>query len=92
MKSHLQLDSMWDYLSLDLTRHLAETAKTRCSSRWQFNFMFWNIAVYNPGHNVLELYNILIRVRFPTSKTKLDIQYRKLGIRVASRVPERVKT
>ena len=47
---------------------------------------------YNPGHNVLELYNILVQIRFTTSKRKLDIQYSKLGIRVASRVAERLKT
>ena len=46
----------------------------------------------NPGHNILELYNILLQIRFTTSKTKFDIQYRKLGIRVASRVAERLKT
>ena len=28
---------------------------------------------YNPGHNILELYNILVQVRFTTSKTKLYI-------------------
>ena len=28
---------------------------------------------YNPGHNILELYNILVKIRFTTSKTKLDI-------------------
>ena len=33
---------------------------------------------YNPGHNILELYNILVEIRFTTSKTKLDIQYSKL--------------
>ena len=33
-------------------------------------FNTWN---YNPGHNTLELYNILIQVRFTTSETKLDI-------------------
>ena len=27
---------------------------------------------YNPGHNILELYDILVKIRF-TSKTKLDI-------------------
>ena len=27
----------------------------------------------NPGHNILELYNILVQIRFITSKTKLDI-------------------
>ena len=28
---------------------------------------------YNPGHNILELYNILGRVALATSKTKVDI-------------------
>ena len=28
---------------------------------------------YNPGHNILELYNILVQIRYKTSKTKLDI-------------------
>ena len=40
----------------------------------------------------LELYNILVQIRFITSKTKLDIQQSKLGIRVASRAAERLKT
>ena len=46
----------------------------------------------NAGHNILELYNGLIQVRVNTSKTKLNIQYNKLGIRVASLVAERLKT
>ena len=29
--------------------------------------------IYNPGHNILELYNVLVQIRFTTSKTKLDI-------------------
>ena len=41
---------------------------------------------YNLGHNILELYNVLIQTRLTTSKTKRDIQYRKLGIRVAERL------
>ena len=47
---------------------------------------------YSPGHNILELYNILVHIRFPTSKVKLDIRYSKIGIRVASRLAERLKT
>ena len=46
----------------------------------------------NLGHNILELYNVLMRIRLTTSKMKRDIQYSKLGIRVASRVAERLKT
>ena len=45
------------------------------------NFRF----CYNPGHNILEFYNILVQVRFTTSTTKLEFQYSKLGIRVADR-------
>ena len=29
----------------------------------------WNM--YNPGHNILELYNFLVQVQFATSKTNL---------------------
>ena len=28
---------------------------------------------YNPGHNISELYNILVEIQFTTSKRKLDI-------------------
>ena len=28
---------------------------------------------YNPGHNILGLYNILVKIRFSKSKSKLDI-------------------
>ena len=28
---------------------------------------------YDPGHIILELYNILVKIRFTTSKTKHDI-------------------
>ena len=47
---------------------------------------------YNPGHNILELYNVLVQIRFTTSERKLEVQYSKLVIRVASRVAERPKT
>ena len=29
--------------------------------------------MYNPGHNILELYDILVQIRFTTSKKKLGI-------------------
>ena len=45
---------------------------------------------YNLGHNILELYNVLVKIRLTTSKTKRDIQYSKLGIRVTSRIAERL--
>ena len=39
----------------------------------------WNIGLllgldYNPVHNILELYNVLVQVRVAISKTKLDIE------------------
>ena len=49
-------------------------------------------STYNPGNNTLELYNILVQIRFITSEKKLDIYYSKLCIRVATRVAERLKT
>ena len=45
----------------------------------------------NRGHNGFALYNILVQVWFTTSKTKLDMKYSKLGIKVASRVAKRLK-
>ena len=54
------------------------------------NRVFSLMCCYNPGHNILELYNVLVKVRFATSKTKHDIYYNKPGIRVASRVAERL--
>ena len=57
---------------------------------WEFEFI--SSKNYNHGHNILELYNLLIQTRLTTSKIKCDIQYSKVGIRVASRVAERLKT
>ena len=33
----------------------------------------WSSNIYNPGHNILKLYNVLVQVRVATSETKLDI-------------------
>ena len=44
---------------------------------------------YNLDHNILELYNVLVQIQLTTSKTKRDIYYTKLGIRVALRDAER---
>ena len=43
-------------------------------------------------HDILELYNTLVQVRFATSKTELDIQDSKLYIQVVSRVAKRLQT
>ena len=45
----------------------------------------------NPAQNILALFNTLADVLIPTNKTILDIQYNKLGTRVASRVAERLR-
>ena len=62
------------------------------SSIFQYDVSQSGYCNCNPGHNILELYNILVKIRFTSSKTKLDIQYSKLGTRVTSRVAERLKT
>ena len=46
----------------------------------------------NPGHNILELSNILVQIQFTTSKKELYIEYSKAGIGVASQVAELLKT
>ena len=54
----------------------------------------WNSSLkyYNPGHNILLLYNVLVEVWFTTSKMKLDIYYNRLGLQVSGQVTERLKT
>ena len=42
-----------------------------------------NAEYYDPGHNILELFNNLAQVRIATSKTILDIYHSKLATRVA---------
>ena len=37
---------------------------------------------FNLGRNILELYNVLVHIRLTTSKTKRDIEHRKLGLEV----------
>ena len=32
-----------------------------------------SVDFYNPGHNNLEIYNTLVKIRFTTNNTKLDI-------------------
>ena len=36
-------------------------------------YCFQSTGTCNPGHNILELYNILVQIRLTTSKRKLDI-------------------
>ena len=43
--------------------------------------------IFNLGHNILEFYKVLTQ-----TETKRDILCSKLGIRVASRVAQRLKT
>ena len=45
----------------------------------------------NPGHNILELYNVLVQVLFATSKTEPDFYYNKFCIQVASGVAKQPK-
>ena len=49
-----------------LLGHIWSKKNQNCQFRLEFG-------TYNPGHNILELYNILVQAWFPTSKTKLDI-------------------
>ena len=42
--------------------------------------------IYNPGHNILALFDNLAQFRIAASKTILDIYYNKLGTRVAERL------
>ena len=47
---------------------------------------------YNPVHNILEFFKVLVQVIFTKSKTELDFSYGQLHIRFASRVVKQLKT
>ena len=67
--------------------------QTSAPSFKQFrDYSVFQLQTYNLGHNISELYNILVEIRLTTSKKKHSIQYSKLTIRVASRVAEQLKT
>ena len=38
-----------------------------------FTGVYWLGNIHDPGHNILELYNVLVQVRFATIKKKVDI-------------------
>ena len=59
---------------------------------WNDRLKITSEYTYNLGHNILELCNALVQIRLTTSKTQHDIWYSKVGIRVASRVAEWLKT
>ena len=42
--------------------------------------------IYNVGHNIFELYNVLVQIQLTTSKPKYDIWSSKLGTQVVLRV------
>ena len=42
--------------------------------------------IYNVGHNIFELYNVLVQIQVTTSKPKYDIWCSKLGTQVVLRV------
>ena len=42
--------------------------------------------IYNVGHNIFELYNVLVQIQLTTSKPKYDIWCSKLGTQVVLRV------
>ena len=52
---------------------------------------FFYKSYYNPVHNIWGFYKVLIQFPFNSSKTELDILYKKPYIPVASRVGERLE-
>ena len=69
------------------------------ASCFKMNCNHWNSILlqcvnpyYNPGHNILILFNNLAQVWITASKTILDVWHNKRGTRVASRITERLKT
>ena len=50
-----------------------------------------DLTIYNFGQNICRLFHFLARFLFTTSDTELDYYHNKTSVRVASRVPERLK-
>ena len=57
----------------------------------KIEFLYLVILFYNPGHNILELYNILLQIRFTTSKRKFDIQYSNLVHELPHELPNNLR-
>lgn len=60
-------------------------------SVWPRNSSNFAIISYNSGHNILGFCYVLVQARFVTSKTKLDVYYKKLGKQVAKWVAKWLK-
>ena len=56
-----------------------------------YKVLRWSL-VFNPGYDILELYNILVHVQFAASKRKLDIRCNNIRRRVTAQVAEKLKT
>ena len=52
---------------------VALVKKTRCKNTESTSKLSDNEESYNPGHNILELYNVLVQIQFTKCKRKLDI-------------------
>ena len=52
---------------------VALVQKTRCKNIKSTSKLSDKEESYNPGHNILELYNVLVQIRAAASETKLDI-------------------
>ena len=50
-----------------------------------------DLTIYNLGQNICGLFHFLTRFLFTTTDTELDYHHKKKSVRVASRVPERLK-
>ena len=56
-----------------------------------YKVLSW-LLLFNPGYDILELYNILVQVQVAESKRKLDIRCNNIRRRVTSQVAEKLKT
>ena len=50
-----------------------------------------DLTLYNLGQNICRRFHFLARFLFTTNDTELDYYHKKKSVRVASRVPERLK-
>ena len=48
--------------------------------------------IYNLGHSICRLFDILAQFLFPKRETELDFHHQKVNVGAASRAAERLKT
>ena len=78
---HRNIERVWWWIKSPLLSQLSRNV-----ALWK-----WFYLAYNLGHNILELYNVLVQIQLTTSKTKRNILYSKLGIELPHKLTNNLR-